>query len=280
MQAKHIISMTLIVLSSLLGLSHAKSPVLTLTTGYISGDREGDLGIDTEVDIVPFSVAYKTGSWKFKLSTAYLKAKGPGDIFTHEYDEGDEIDEGDVSDDDSSDDTVDPATEEVFIEVRERKGMGDTFFTVNYTPPSLKTSNQKLTFGYKAKAPTGDEDEGLSSGEWDHHFFMRGTYRINRFMLLGRLGYQVMGDTDERDYNNRLFAGTGLVYIVNRHFSFGTQYFYKQASSDGRDDLQHASLIVQMRPDKHWSFAANFNHGLSDSALDKQMGLQISRRFR
>ncbi|MCG8671007.1 MAG: transporter [Pseudomonadales bacterium] len=281
MQAKHIFSIALLLLSSLLGLSHAKSPVITVSSGYIVGDREGDLGIDTEVDIIPISIAYKTGAWKFKLSTAHLKATGPGDIFTDEYDdEGEEdTEEGSEPDSDIGDDD-DVSGGETYIEIRDREGMGDTFFTINYSPSSLKTNYQKLTLGYKVKAPTGDEDEGLSSGEWDHHFFLRGYYRINRFMMLGRLGYQFMGDTDERDYNNRLFAGAGLVYIVNRQFSFGSQYFYKQASTDSRDDLQHISLIVQARPNKDWSFAANFNHGLSDSALDRQIGIQISRRFR
>lgn len=231
----------------------------SISTGYVYGDREDNLGLDTTVEIVPLSISYKMPELKIKLSTAYVRLTGPGDIFLER----------------NEDDSID-----IYVETdRERSGMGDSFLTLTYSPKFLKSRNKKLSLGYKYKSPTGDETKGLSSGEEDHHVFLRGFYRIQRVLLLGRLGYQFMGDTEEYDYNNRAYVGLGLLYIAHRNFSFGTQYYTKESSLDTREDIKSASLVFQYRPTKHWSAALNLVKGLSDSSLDKQAGLQVSYRF-
>jgi hypothetical protein len=237
----------------------AKESKLSLSTGYTYGDQEDDLGLETDVDIIPLSLSYKTDSWNVRISTAYLRITGPDDVFIEGYEDG----------------TID-----VFVEtLDERKGWGDTFLSLYYSPAMLRGKNYKLSLGYKFKAPTGDKEQGLSSGEVDHHGIARGYYRINRIMLLGRLGYQLVGDTDERDYNNRLYAGAGLVYIASRYYSIGAQYYAKQASTDERDPIRTAGIMLQIRPIKNWSASISFTKGLTDATLDQQIGFQIRHRF-
>lgn len=237
----------------------AKEPKLSLSTGYTYGDQEDDLGLETDVDIIPVSLSYKTDSWNVRISTAYLRITGPGDVFIEGYEDG----------------TID-----VFVEtLNERKGWGDTFLSLYYSPAKLRGKKFKLSLGYKFKAPTGDEKKGLSSGKVDHHGIARGFYRINRIMLLGRLGYQWMGDTDEQDYKKRLYAGAGLTYIASRYYSIGAQYYAKEASNHERTPTKTAGIILQLRPTENWSAGISFTKGLTDATLDKQIGFQIRHRF-
>lgn len=250
---------SLVLLLSFSPTAVAQEPEISLATGYIYGDREDNLGLKTQVAIVPISVSLKYQQWLFKMSTAHLAITGPGDIFIEEYDN----DRADL-----------------LIETdRKRSGMGDTFLSATFSPRQLKSNKYKLSFSYKYKSPTGNENKGLSSGEADHHFYGRGFYRVQRFLILGRLGYQIMGDTEFEDYNNRIFGSLGLLYIKSRQLSFGSQYYFKQASLDSREDIKNISLVLQYRPDKSWSIAVNYIKGLSDTTLDNQYGLQVSHHF-
>ncbi|MCG7955211.1 MAG: transporter [Candidatus Thiodiazotropha endolucinida] len=226
----------------------------TVSQIYSSGDY--DLDVETEMHATLFKVAYRSRDWGGSLSLPYLDITGPAtaiyeDIYTGELYLVDVDDEN-------------------------RSGIGDAVVSLDRTIWQNLRNRQKLSLGAAIKLPTGNEEKNLSSGESDISFFAKGHIRQEKMLFSGQMGYQIMGDTEFTDYNNRLFVAAGLFHMIDRHWGIGGGIRFKQASLDDRDDQLSINTFVSHRLSKPWRLGFRINWGLSDAVADYSLGLQLS----
>ena len=238
----------------------------TLSSGaYFS---TGDYGLEesTQILATPISLRYSASRWSAGISTAFLRVDGSEDILVFE--------EGGIDE---------PLEGFIVSERSIRQGIGDTLLSLSFKPIWKPSFNSRLQISTKIKIPTSSEENRFSSGELDYSFRIGITHRIKRFLINGKVGYQIMGDVDNeeeyRDYNNRLFFSLGGSYIVNRYWSLGGGYRYKDPSRDGKADISKVNSFVTWRPHKDWSYTVYSALGLTDATADVAAGLQVSYKF-
>ncbi|HAW52985.1 MAG TPA: hypothetical protein DCX54_11760 [Flavobacteriales bacterium] len=131
----------------------------------------------------------------------------------------------------------------------------------------------------KVKFGTADEAKALGTGENDYSVQVDGVLGKGKVQPFYTLGYVMIGDTDQVDYNNCLFATAGLMFTVSDSTSLGFTYDYKQASVDNADDEGVAGFFLTSKFNQGWSATLNMTTGLTDSSLDYGGSLMVGREF-
>ncbi|GAA3935963.1 hypothetical protein GCM10022277_35550 [Litoribacillus peritrichatus] len=232
-----------------------------LTLGVGAYMSHGDYTTDrsTKVFSMPFRASYSLRQWRLSAQIPYLYIDGPANILVLR--EGGE--------------TITQASKED----KQRWGFGDLRLNGQYSLPWVPVKNSLFHLGAGVKAPTGSEDENLSSGEFDYTVFTGGSWRDGRWVANARLGYQWMGDTDETDYNDRTFVSIGGKYLYNRTQNFGVSYRFKEAATERSQPIRSLTTYFNQQLKEGWklSFAAGL--GFSESSADYFGGLSISKSF-
>ncbi|MEM9602766.1 MAG: transporter [Pseudomonadota bacterium] len=231
--------------------------LLSLSQTFSNGDYGLDVDTDLKATVVKW--VYRQRDWGFSLSVPYLDITGPATEIWEDIDTG-ELFLVDVDDDN-------------------REGLGDTVFSVDRVLSHSVAGRPQLKAGVSLKVPTGDEFKGLGNGEFDLALVGSGRVRRAESVFNVSVGYQLMGDTDDIDYNNRAFVAAGVFRQLDRRSGVGLRWQYKQASRDERDDLMSVGAFVTHRLRPAWTAAVNLNVGLSDAVADVAFGVQVSRRF-
>ncbi|MFI0414469.1 MAG: transporter [Candidatus Thiodiazotropha sp.] len=226
----------------------------TMAQIYSNGDYGHD--VDTDMHATLFKMAYRSRDWGASLSLPYLSITGPATAIYEDIDTG-ELYLVDVDDEN-------------------RSGIGDAVISMDRSIWQNLHKRQKLSLGAAIKLPTGDEGKYLSSGEVDVSLFAKGHIRQENMLFRGQIGYQVMGDTEFTDYNNRLFITAGLFHFIDKHWGLGGGIRFKQASLDERDDQLSINTFISRRLGKPWRLGFRINWGLTDAVADYSLGLQLS----
>lgn len=239
---------------------HDKPATLFSATQLYSRGSYGQ-EVDTAMHATIIKMAYRKKDWGASLSVPFLNIIDPA-VEILEYIE------------------IDVAG--VFVGVEEdgsRKGIGDTVVSFDRVILRNPRSGTKLQFGTSVKLPTGNESKRLGNGETDVSLFAKGRLRKRNSVFNAVLGYQIMGDTDLTNYNNRLFLTAGFFQRLDRHWGAGLGWRFKQPSRDNRENQQSLSAFVSRKLNRSWGTGLRLNRGLSDSVADFSLSVQLSHRF-
>ncbi len=240
--------------------SRKDNPRIYVSTGFLAAEGDYVIGASTRSTVIPMGISIKNSTASLRVSSAYVSVNGPAYVYFEE--------------------TEDGALETVAEGSKTRSGFADVFLSAAYHLKRWTNSHQRLSVGAKLKLPTGDSDKGLSTGEVDSTLFARGYKRFGRHVFLLSTGYQWMGDTEETNYENRLFASAGLMYLVSMKTNVGLQGYVKQPSRRGKANIRKAIVSAQYRLNRDWTFMTSLAKGYSESTADWSLGLQVTRRLR
>ena len=120
----------------------------------------------------------------------------------------------------------------------------------------------------KVKFGTADVDQGLGTGEPD--FTIRADlYKyLERFTLLGSVGYKFRGDPDDVDLEDVLIASIGGVFYPSEKHCAGLVFDYREASIADGDAVSELSAFVSQKFSDSWSVQFYVFTGFSDSSSD------------
>ncbi|HYG27002.1 MAG TPA: hypothetical protein VD906_08845, partial [Caulobacteraceae bacterium] len=127
--------------------------------------------------------------------------------------------------------------------------------------------------------PTGDEGEGLSTGETDFAVATDVSYPLGAWTPFVTLGYRLRGDPEGIDLDNTLYTSLGATYAVSDSSVLTFSYDYAQASTDFVEDSHElfAGYTAPLVGRVNWTLYGLA--GLSEGSPDITAGVQLSAPF-
>lgn len=159
---------------------------------------------------------------------------------------------------------------------RTASGVGDVLLSGGYQLLDGEGDSLWLNIGVVAKLGTADEEKGLGSGENDYTLQLE----AEMGMVYGYVGYTRIGDTELVDYNDVASAALGLDIPLSPKHSLGLEYFTEQASLDGMEDLEEATVLLGGKMSEDLNYSLYYTAGLSDSCPDAVIGVNLSTPMR
>jgi hypothetical protein len=222
---------------------------------------QGEYGTDknTNTFSIPLRLSYSRNDWRISAQMPFSFVDGPASVIAIR--DGVEV------------------VEKIAIGQRQRGGNGDLRISAQH---QLYTSRRRESGSYAGttvKVPIASEAEGLGSGEFDYSFFVGGYLRYGSWVANGRVGYQLMGDREETDYQNRWYASFGGRYRIDRYKSIGASAYYKQRSIDTSDSIQSLTSYFNLRMNDGWRMSLSLGTGFTESTSDLFGGIQFTKSF-
>lgn len=235
--------------------------------GFGSFYSSGDYGLidedgnekSTEIFSIPLRASYSRQDWRFSAQIPYLHISGPASVIA--ISDGAEV------------------LEKVAEGERQRWGNGDLRLSGQYQWYRSTPRKYGSHIGTSIKLPVASKKADLGTGEFDYSLYLGGFLRSGSWINNGRIGYQVMGDTDETDYNNRLYLSLGTHYLIDREYSAGFNAHYKQAAVDSGDSISTLSASINKKMAGGWRVGLSFGTGLTDASADYFGGVQFTKSF-
>jgi len=229
---------------------------INFSQGEYSSEVEG-VDKNTDISSIPFRIKYGQKDWSMSAQIPYIYITGPASVIS-------------VGDGIESDFNISEVE-------RKRWGFGDLRLGAQYKLPAKRISDPRLHFGTRIKVPTASEKDDLGSGEIDYSFYTGGYVRTGRWVSNARLGYQLMGDTETTNYNNRWYASIGGNYVMSKQYSAGLNYYFKQASSSQSEAVRNLSTSFNWRLPQGWRLGFSIGTGFSRSSADISSGINITK---
>ena len=153
------------------------------------------------------------------------------------------------------------------------KGMGDTTVSVGYDI----TESPWFTVKLKEKFATGDENEGLSTGENDTTLQLDYFYPIKpNTSVFASLGHKFVGKVSGLSMQDTVSASVGMGYIYSNKTNIGVSLDYRQSIYKNLDNQTGAALFVSKPLNKTYSLSA---FGGYDSSETSTAGLTLTTKF-
>ncbi len=223
----------------------------------------GDYGASETVtlDVVTTRVRYRFGRSEIRLSVPYLRVDGGVSII-------------------GGAPTPPPAGPQPGSSSTQT-GLGDVSLRFDYDLLQGSKRRPWFTVLARVKAPTGDEDEGLGSGETDVEGGLLLTQPMGRFSLLLEGRFAKLGDPTGVDYDDVTTFSVGLAGRIGKTGSVYGFWENRTHPIQGRQDRESAAVGTSRRfgsqARSRWSIAAYA--GLTDTAEDWGLQTTISREF-
>ncbi len=146
---------------------------ISVTTGV--DFSSGGYGTDqtTDILVVPFSVRYTTGDWRFNATVPYLQIDGASSVVGGG---GGPI-------------IIDPNAPP-----SRRNGLGDVFLSAGYTAIHEDVAGVNLDLGASVKVPTASQEDGLGTGEVDYSVSAEVSKTFGDLIPFVSVGYRVPGE--------------------------------------------------------------------------------------
>ena len=152
-------------------------------------------------------------------------------------------------------------------------GMGDTTFSVGYE----LTESPWLTLKIKEKFATGDETQGLSTGENDTSIQLDYFYPLeSNTSVFASIGHKLVGKVGGVAMQDTNYASVGVGYIYPNKTNIGTSLDYRQSIFKNLDDQVGASIFVTKPLTKTYSISA---FGGYDSTQTSTAGFTLTTKF-
>lgn len=228
----------------------------TLAIGVFAS--EGDYGESASTTMLALPVSYKVSyaHWNFRLATALVRIQGPGNV-----------DLASV-----------PAGGATRTQVE--TGIGDVFLSASRIFSNRATNVWWEPYG-KVKIPTGDNDKGLGTGEFDGEFGAELSRRIGAASFaFTKVAYRWRGDLPEVEINDGLSAGLAWVHAPKQNWSGGVMLDYRQAATSTSSAAREITLLGTHRLSTQHSVTVYLIGGLSDASPNIGGGFQFQSIFK
>lgn len=217
---------------------------------------EGDYGtsIDTSMLYMPVALTYQADKYMWRVTVPYVRISGSEDVLF-------------------SSTKRSPMFSTSTTSSRERtdSGLGDIILTGRYLLQKETPNSPWLAMTANIKLGTADKDKLLGTGENDYAIQLD----MAKDALYGYVGYEVIGDSTNVDYNNVLFAAAGLSLPVGDNMLAGAELYAEQAAVSGRDSVTEATLSLSRPLGKDKRFSIYILKGFTDVSPDWGLGVLL-----
>lgn len=155
-------------------------------------------------------------------------------------------------------------------------GLGDASLKTGYT----LTSESNYMFSVRpllfVKFPTGDEDNGLGTGEFDYGGGLSVSKWLGDWQPYGELLYINSGKPDNLDLENYWSYTLSLEYEVSKHLRPEVSLVGSTNPFVGADDVQSLEFILKYWPTDNIRLKGYVSFGLTDATSDFAGGIFIA----
>jgi hypothetical protein len=231
---------------------------IALSTGidFSSGDYgETD---NTEIVYLPLTIKHTAFPWSAKLTVPYISITGPDSVTAG-------TDGTVINTDTASTQTTD-------------SGLGDTVASLSYALDTWWNSAPYVDLTAKIKFPTADSEKRLGTGETDYQAQLDIAHTMGRLTPFATLGYKIMGDTQETDFNNVLYTSLGANQRLTDTFSAGFSFDFMEATTTTNSDRKEIMGYLNWKISRTLSVNTYAVTGFTDASPDYAVGMQITVR--
>lgn len=228
-------------------------PIVSLGLDYSSGSYDGQTR--TETWALPLSLKYRTDAWSVRVSTAWLRVQGDGNV---------------TPDGDPLNTPGNASTTE---------GMGDITTALTYNLIDERRNWAGLDISGKIKFGTASTSKFLGTGKNDYSLQAELFKPMDQWTPFLNLGYKWKGDPDFIEYRNVWLGSIGTDYRLTPTLSFGGSYDWQQAVTSTSDPISEAMLYLSFRLNAVSRLNLYAVGGLSHASPDWGSGLTLSHRF-
>jgi len=159
-------------------------------------------------------------------------------------------------------------------------GLGDIILKGRYYAVAQEGWLPFIDLVASVKLPTGDEDEGLGTGEADLTVMAEFARRLKHepWIALGEIGYTFVGEPSGYDVDNRWLYSIGLGYEVNSKVMLSGYLDGRTSIVPGNTDPLSILLIGEYRYRKDLRFDTMLEVGLNDGAPDLAVMFGLRKR--
>ncbi len=236
----------------------AQAAYATGRLSFIAGAEysTGDYGSpsDTEVFYEFVSARYTNAPWSFKVTVPFLQVDGPASVAG---------DEGEVE--------LLPGVD------RSASGIGDVSLSTTYTF-AWQAERTYLDLIGRVRLPTGDEDEGLGSGETDFIAIVGLTKDFADISAFVEAGRRFLGSSLSRPRQDGWLVSAGISAPLGGGTEIGAAVDWREASYDGQPDPAEVSASVRFNLSDDVRMNVYAFAGLSDGSPDGGAGLTLTWR--
>ncbi|SFP79954.1 hypothetical protein [Hydrogenimonas thermophila] len=254
----------------------------SITAVSIGGTySEGKYGTDssTQVYYVPVVASYQKEMFSASVTIPYIKIDSKGS-FTWTPSGPVPVSPSkpaDIQNLITNFDPFNPSSSTTTSERTVTDGLGDIIVNAAYT--FVPAQGLYLKTSLLMKVATADDKKGLGTGENDYSFQADIYKPIGKSFLYVTGGYTVTGDSDKVKYNDIWYGTVGTGYRFNQQLSFGANYAYRQAMFDSLEDTKTTSIFLSYNAKNGLKYDVSYTYGLSDTAADNAVTLNITKRF-
>jgi hypothetical protein len=214
---------------------------------------EGDYGgpTDTTVFYEFVSARYTTAPWSFKATLPFLQVDGPASVV---------------------DDEV-----ESFGASRSASGIGDVSLSATYTF-AWKPERLYLDLIGRVRLPTGDEDEGLGSGETDFIAVASLTKDFESVTVFADVGRRFLGSSPTNPRRDGWLLSAGASVPISGTTEIGATIDWRESARAGGSDPLEVSANVRFDVAEDVRMNVYAFAGLSDGSPDGGVGVTLTWR--
>lgn len=224
---------------------------LSFIAGAEWSEGDYDQPEDTTVFYEFVAARYTAAPWSFKVTVPFLQVDGPASV-------------------------VDDEVESTGLN-RSVSGMGDVSFATTYSF-SWKPERLYLDLIGRVRFPTGEEDDGLGSGETDFVALASLTKDFESVTVYADAGRRFLGSSPTRPREDGWLLSAGLSTPLGGATEIGTSVDWREAAYDGAPDPAEVSAYVRFDVSKDVRANVYAFAGLSDGSPDGGAGLTLTWR--
>jgi len=252
---------------------------------------EGDYGLSdtTKMLYLPVTLTYESFPWRLAVTASYLSIDGPGGVIGGG-DGGGIVPgqdgggsghggRGGRGDNDCGHGGHGPGEGQGQCnKITTEEGLGDTILEAGLALDAFWEMPVALDLIGKVKLATADEDKQLGTGEQDYALQLDIAWQHGKVVPYASLGYRVMGDSAEYQFENSWFGIAGFNYKVNPGFSWGAEFDARESLSSASEGVRELVTYVNWKTGSNWSLNSYAVFGFSDGSPDAGVGVQLIYR--
>lgn len=229
-------------------LAQADRLILSAGGDYSVGDY-GDPE-DTTVWYEFVSARYSSAPWAFRVTVPFLQIDGPAEV----------ADDGEVGSGGAN---------------RMVSGVGDVSVSTTYTF-SWKPEKLYLDLTGRVRFPTGDETDGLGTGETDYSLLANLNKDFEDIGVYIEGGRRFLGSSPTNQRQDGWVAGAGISHEITDDTEIGASFSWREAAFDTNPDPADISAFIRFGVAEDLRMSVRTMAGLSDGSPNFGAGLTLS----
>ncbi|MFA6231481.1 MAG: transporter [Rhodanobacter sp.] len=255
-------------------------PVAHATDGFSIGTganySSGKYGTTTTTDIwsVPFTAAYQSDRWTFKVVVPYIGIHGAGNVIpgTGPVNNSNPLGHG-------LGHVLGGGTSTTTTGATSASGLGDVVASAGYTLFYSADRSFGLDLTGKVKFGTADANKGLGTGQNDYGLSLDSYKVIGRWTPFGTVGWMNYGSSQYIKLKNGINANAGVDYRVASNDHVGIYYNYRQRIAVGGAPQSEVAAYWNHKFSASFRLQSYALGGMANGSPDFGVGASINYTF-